>query len=140
VRSSQGGVLEGPPPGDFHELYVDLDGFPRLGLLKEPHLARHPLARPSQARQADIPNDPLDRAHGHPNVVNTPEPKLRALGAVLELATSLANQFDDPRRYPTLPVPRTLEGPPDASGHASGESSGSSRQSGARLLSGHEAV
>src|SRR5215475_6672000 len=32
------GVLEGPPARDLHEFHVDLDGLPRLGLLKELHL------------------------------------------------------------------------------------------------------
>jgi len=76
------GVLKRPAIGDFHKLDVDdLDRFPGLSLFEELHLARHSLSCPPQARQADVPKDPLDRAHGHPNIVNAPQPELRALGA-----------------------------------------------------------
>src|SRR5262249_55666664 len=100
------GVLEGPPARDFHELHVDLDGRPRLGLLKELHLPRHPLAGAPQARQADIPKDSLDCADRHPDLVNAPQPELGALGAILELAARLADQLDDSPRDSPAAAPR----------------------------------
>jgi hypothetical protein len=60
--------------------------------IKELQLARHPLTCPSQARHADISKDSLDRAYRHPYVVNSPEPELRALGALIELAARLQQQ------------------------------------------------
>jgi hypothetical protein len=36
--------------------------------------------------------DSLDRAYRHPYVVNSPEPELRALGALIELAARLQQQ------------------------------------------------
>src|SRR5262245_18683383 len=91
---------------DLNELHVDLDGLPRLGLLKELHLPRQPLAGPPQTRQADIPKDSLDCADRHLDLVNAPQPELGALGAILELAACLADQLDDSRRDSPASAPR----------------------------------
>jgi hypothetical protein len=87
----EGGVLEGPSASNLHELHVNLDRFPWLSLLEELQLARHALTGPTQARQADVSKDPLDRAHGNPHIVNAPEPELRALSAIFELTASLSD-------------------------------------------------
>ena len=111
------GVLEGPAARDLHELHVDLDvigrnalswlfAFARLCFFKELHLPGQSLAGPPQAWQADVPKDPLDRAHRDPDVANTPEPELGALSAVGEISTRLSNELHHPRRYPPAAVPR----------------------------------
>src|SRR5262249_58581566 len=104
----QRGVLEGPATGHLHEFDVHLDALPRLSLFKQLHLARGALPRPSQARAAHVAEDALYGAYRDSHIVNTPEPQLRALSAVLELAPRVLDQFDhsgrdaaaSPRRIP----------------------------------------
>src|SRR5262245_54694773 len=100
------GVLKSPAARDFHELDVDLDAFPWLGLFKELHLPGHSLAGPPQAGKAQIPKDPLDRPHRDPDIVNPPEPELGPLSPVTELSTRLAYELHDPRCYSPAAVAR----------------------------------
>src|SRR5262249_55419655 len=72
----QGGVLKGPAPRDLDELDVDLNALAGLGLLKQLHLPRHPLARPPQPRQPQIAKEPLACTPRDPNVVDPPQPHL----------------------------------------------------------------
>src|SRR5712691_7808068 len=101
----QGGVLKGPASCDLHELHIDLNRLSGLRLLEELHLPGHALARASQARQPDVTEDPLNRAHGEPDPVPALEPQPGARGPVAELLAGLADQLDSRRRHAPGPVP-----------------------------------
>ena len=81
----QGGVLKGPAARDLHELHIDLNGLSGLRLLEELHLPGHALAGAAQARQPEVPEDPLNRAHGEPDPVGALEPEPGPRGPVAEL-------------------------------------------------------
>ena len=81
----QGGVLKGPAARDLHELHIDLNGLSGLCLLEELHLPGHALAGAAQARQPEVPEDPLNRAHGEPDPVGALEPEPGPRGPVAEL-------------------------------------------------------
>src|SRR5436309_11710568 len=101
----QGGVLKGPAACDPHELHVDLNRLSRLGLFEQLHLAGLALARAPEARQPDVTEDPLDRAHGEPNPVHALEPQPSTRGSVAELRAGVADQVDGRRRHPPGPMP-----------------------------------
>src|SRR5437899_7932316 len=94
-------VLKRPATGDFDKLNVDLDALAGLGLFEELHLPWYSLPRPSQARHAEVPKDPLDRAHRHADLVHAPEPELGARSAIGELPPRLPDELDDSLGHPT---------------------------------------
>jgi hypothetical protein len=101
----EGGVLKGPAAGDLHEFHVDLNAFARLRLLEQLHLPGDPLRGAAQAGQADISEDPLDRAHRHAHLVDPAQPQLGALRPVCQVSARLANELDDSGRNAAAAAP-----------------------------------
>ena len=60
--------------------------------LKELQLARHPLVRAAQARQAQVPKHSLDGAHGQASLVNPLEPQAEPRRPIAELTPNVPNQ------------------------------------------------
>ena len=71
----QGRVLKRPPARNFDKLDVDLDGLPGLGLFEELQLSRRAFRGPPQVGHAEVPEGPLDRAHGEPDVIRPQQPE-----------------------------------------------------------------
>ena len=99
------GVLIRPAPRDLHEFHVDLNAFARFRFLEQRHLPRGPLTCLPQTRQSHLPEDPLDRSHGDPDIVAAAQPQLRPRRPVCELPAGLRHEFDDAIRHaPPAPL------------------------------------